>query len=277
MNLRDLFRHFLDDEILIRDVLEIDLTAMHLRLLLQPLQGLVYQYCQLLYCFRDSMISRSRNRALTAASIRVRLEEAQALLGRWYDLAKRHAKTDQECLLTKANFVIFHLISMNAVTNFSEIERLARREGVHGSIQQEIPNGCLLDVKEAVIHAGQVLRLVREMPQGLRPLWWPGAIYRAALVLWTGSPTCHESLESQSPMAVFSIDELPMDHHVVQGYLSRKEGIPTMTKRDRTPVPLNNAVAVLFHCIDVIDEGVATRLSEGIREKLEKLARQDVM
>jgi hypothetical protein len=38
-------------------------------------------------------------------------------------------------------------------------------------------------------------------------------------------------------------------------------------------VSLNSGFAVLNHCIDVIDEGVATRFSDGIRSKLEKLAR----
>jgi hypothetical protein len=38
-------------------------------------------------------------------------------------------------------------------------------------------------------------------------------------------------------------------------------------------VPLDNGFAVLSHCIDVIDEGVSTRFSDGIRGKLDKLSR----
>ena len=281
ISLRDLFRHFLDDGIVIQDVQEIHLTPMHLRLLLHPLQTLVCQYCQLLSCFSDSIASRSRNRALTAASTRVRLEEVQALLGRWFDLAKRYMKSNPVCPMMQANLVMFHLISMNAVTNFPEIERLARREGVDGSYQQMLwmHNKCVSDAQEAVVHAGQVLRLVREMPRGIRPPWWPGAVYRAALVMWTHSLAHNESFspnqqrQYQPPTATFAVDRLPSDHQMILRYLSRKEGTPTMTKLDGSPVPLDNGFGVLSHCIDVIDEGVATRFSDGIRSKLEKLAR----
>ncbi|CAO2656357.1 Nn.00g051600.m01.CDS01 [Neocucurbitaria sp. VM-36] len=280
-SLRDLFRHFLDDEIVVQDVQEVHLTPMHLRLLLHPLQTLVCQYCQLLSCFSDSVASRSRNRALTAASTRVRLEEVQALLGRWFDLAKRYMKSNPVCPMMQGNLVMFHLISMNAVTNFPEIERLARREVVDGSYQQMLwmHKKCLSDVQEAITHAGQILRLIREMPRGIRPPWWPGAVYRAALVLWVDSLNHNESISSnqqgayQPPNAAFSVDRLPADHQTILRFLSRREGIPTLTKRDGTPVSLDNGFAVLSHCIDVIDEGVATRFSDGIRNKLEKLAR----
>ncbi|KAF1839565.1 transcription factor Cmr1 [Decorospora gaudefroyi] len=280
-SLRDLFRYFLDDEIVVQDVQEIHLTPMHLRLLLHPLQTLVCQYCQLLSCFSDSMASRSRNRALTAASTRVRLEEVQALLGRWFDLAQRYMKSNPVCPMMQANLVMFHLISMNAVSNFPEIERLARREGVDGSYQQMLwmHKKCLSDVQEAITHAGQVLRLIREMPRGIRPPWWSGAVYRAALVVWTDSLSHNESLSpsQQGPFppsnAAFPVDLLPADHPTILRYMSRRDGIPTLTKRDGTPVPLDNGFAVLSHCIDIIDEGIATRFSDGIRSKLEKLAR----
>jgi hypothetical protein len=191
-------------------------------------------------------------------------------------------KVNPVCPMMQANLVMFHLISMNAVTNFPEIERLARREGVDGSYQQMLwmHKKCLSDVQEAIVHAGQVLRLVREMPRGIRPPWWPGAVYRAALVLWTDSLAHNEPMspnqqqrQFQPPHAAFAVDRLPSDHPTILRYMSRKEGIPTMTKRDGTPVLLDNGFSVLSHCIDVIDEGVATRFSDGIRSKIEKLAR----
>ncbi|KAJ4412707.1 hypothetical protein N0V91_000469 [Didymella pomorum] len=274
-SLKELFRQFLDDEIIVQDVQEIHLTPMHLRLLLHPLQTLVNQYCQLLSCFSDSVASRSRNRALTAASTRVRLEEVQALLGRWFDLAQRYLKVNTMCPLMQASLVMFHLISMNAVTSFFKIEKLARREGVDGTYQQMLwlHKKCISDVQEAITHAGQVLRLVREMPRGIRPPWWPAAIYRASLVLWTDALTHNESAGPRQQGAAFPIDRLPADHQTILRYLSRRDGIPTLTKLDGTPVPLDNSFSVLSHCIDVIDEGVATRFSDGIRSKLEKLAR----
>lgn len=278
-SLRDIFRHFLDDDIVIQDVQEIHLTAMHLRLLLHPLQTLVSQYCQLLSCFSDSAASRSRNRAFTAASTRVRLEEVQAMLGRWFDLAQRYLKSNPMCPMMHASLVMFHLISLNAVTDFPEIERLARREGVDGSYQQMlwIQKKCISDVQEAVTHAGQVLRLIREMSRGVRPPWWAGAVYRAALVLWTEALSHNEPSNPSHPSAyqqpAFAVDRLPADHPTILRYLARREGNPMLTKLDGTPVRLDNGFTVLSHCIEILDEGVATRFSDGIHSKLEKLAR----
>jgi hypothetical protein len=281
-SLSHLFRLFLDDEIVINDLQEVHLTPMHLRLLLHPLQTLVCQYGQLLSCFSDSVTSsRSRNRALTAASTRVRLEEVQALLGRWFDLAKRYMKASPMCAMMQANLVMFHLISINAVTNFPEIERFARREDMDGSYQQmqSTHKKCLSDVQEAIVHAGQVLRLVREMPRGIRPPWWAGAVYRAALVLWTDTQVHNESVSPRQgglftpPNATVAVDQLPSDHPLILRYQSRREGIPVVTKSDGNCVPIDNAFAVLSHCVDILDEGVSTRLTDGIRNKLEKLAR----
>ncbi|OCK74459.1 hypothetical protein K432DRAFT_409839 [Lepidopterella palustris CBS 459.81] len=276
-SLRDLFRHFLDDEIMYHDI---RLTPLHLRLLLHPLQSLVCQYCQLLSCFSDTMASRGRSRAVTAASTRVRLEEVQALLQRWYDLADRYNKTNPMCAMMQANLVIFHLISLNAVTNFPEIERLARREGFDGTYQQLlwIHKRCIADVEEAIFHCGQIMRLVRSMPRGIRPPWWPGAIYRVGLILWTDSLTHNDSVSPSSGLfppsgVTFAVDALPAEHPLIIRYLTKREGIPTLTKRDGSQIPLDHAFTVLSHCIDVVDEGCATRFSDGIRGKLERLAR----
>jgi len=38
-------------------------------------------------------------------------------------------------------------------------------------------------------------------------------------------------------------------------------------------MPLDNAFAILFHCVDFIAEGVSTRFTDGIRMKLGKLAK----
>jgi len=277
LSLRDLFRHFLDDEILSQGI---ELTPLHLRLLLHPLQSLVVQYCQLLSCFSDTMASRQRTRAVTAASTRVRLEEVQSLLQRWYDLADRYLKANSMCAMMQANMVMFHLISLNAVTNFPEIERLARREGFDGTYQQLvwIHKRCISDVEEAIFHSGQVLRLVRTMSKGVRPPWWPAAVYRVGLILWTDSLTHNESITPSSGMfpvagPSFAVDSHPAEHPLIVRYLTKREGVPTLTKRDGSQISLDHAYTVLSHCVDVIEDGVATRFSDGIRTKLQRLAR----
>jgi len=282
--LRDLFRHFLDDEIIAQDI---QLTPLHLRLLLHPLQCLVHQCCQLLSCFSDVTGARQRTRAVTAASTRGQLEEVQGLLRRWYGLADRYMKGSAMCPLMQGNLVLFHLISLNAVTHFPEVERLARKEGFDGSYAQLawLHKRAIADVEEAVFHCGQVLRWIRSMPKDTRPPWWAGAVYRVALVLWVDSLTHNDAMGPAATATVpttglfpvpgpsFAVDALPPEHPLITRYLQKREGVPTLTKRDGSQIPLDHPFTVLSHCVDVIDEGVATRFTDGIRNKLERLAR----
>lgn len=277
LSLRDLFRHFLADEVVAQNI---ELTPLHLRLLLHPLQAMVNQYCQLLSCFPENGAGQQRTKTVTAASTRSRLEEVQSLLQRWYDLADRYMKVQPVCAMMQANMVMFHLISLNAVTNFPEIERLARRENFDGTYQRLlwVHKRCISDVEEAIFHCGQVLRLIRAMPKGIRPPWWAGAIYRAALILWTDSLAHKDSITPSSglfpvPGPSFAIDSLPAEHPLMVRYLTKREGVPTLTKRDGSQIPLDNAYTVLAHCGEVIEEGVSTRFSDGIRAKLLRLAR----
>ncbi|OQN98944.1 hypothetical protein B0A48_15290 [Cryoendolithus antarcticus] len=280
LSLKDLFRHFLDDEMI---TLGIEMTPLQMRLLLHPLQSLVCQYSQLLSCFSDSLSSRSAStRAITALSTRGRLEEIQSLLQRWFDLAERYLKANPMCVMMQTNLVMFHLISLNAVTNFPEIERLARRENSDGTYQQLmwLHKRCISDVEEAVFHCGQVLRLIRTMPRGIRPPWWSAAIYRAALTLWTDSLAHNGAQPPPSanglfpvPGPSFAIDALPADHPLIVRYLTKREGLPCVTKRDGSQLGIDRSFPILQHCVEVIDEGASSRLSDGIRTKLDRLSR----
>lgn len=279
LSLRDLFRHFLD-ELLIP--MGIEMTPLQLRLLLHPLQSLVCQYTQLLSCFSDSFTSRNESeaRVMSASSTRNRLEEVQSLLQRWFDLAERYLKANPICPMMQTNLVMFHLISLNAVTNFPEVERLARRENFDGTYQQLLRTHkrCIQDVEEATFHCGQVLRLIRPIPRGIRPPWWAAAIYRVALVLWTDSLTNKESTSPSNGMfpvtgPSFAIDELAADHPLIVRYLTKREGIPCVTKRDGSQMALDRAFHVLQHCVEVIDESASTRFSDAIKSKLERLSR----
>jgi hypothetical protein len=280
MSLLGLYGHFLDNELI---SLGIEMTPLQLRLLLHPLQSMIWQSGQLLRCFSDpaSFQHAEGSRAVSAFSTRGRLEEGQHLLQRWYDLAERYLKVNATCPMMQTNLVIFHLISLNAVTSFQDIERVARREIV-GTTYQEMSwlrKRCIADVEEAVYHCGQVFRLVRSMPRSVRPPWWAGAIYRAALVLWANSLLAGESKNSSNdapmfPMSgmAFAIDALEADHPLIVRYLTKREGIPCVTKRDGSTVPIDRSLAVLHHCVEVIDEGIATQFSDGIRSKLGRLA-----
>jgi len=280
LSLRELFEHFLDDQL---KPMGIEMTPLQLRLLLHPLQGLVCQYSQLLSCFSNPFANRNAgSRGVTAASMRQHLCEVQALLQRWFDLAERYLKANHMCSMMSTNLVIFHLISLNAVTNFPEIEKLARGENLDGTYQQlvSIHGRCISDTEEAVYHCGQVFRLVRHMPYGIRPPWWAGAIYRVGLVLWADSLVRRDSVSPATngmfpvPGPSFAIDALTPEHPLIVRYLTKREGVPNVTRRDGTQLGIDQSSLILQHCVDVIDEGAATRFSQGVRSKLDRLSRR---
>ncbi|KAH0538589.1 hypothetical protein FGG08_004839 [Glutinoglossum americanum] len=277
LSLRELFRHFLDDDIIRQNM---QLTPLQLRLLLHPLQGLVWHLRQLLSCFSDSVGSRKGSRTVTRASTQVRLDEVQTLLQRWYDLSDHYTKNSASCPVTQANLVMFHLITLNTVTSFADIEQLARREGLDGTYQQlkMLQKRCIQETEEAYVHCGQVLRLIRSMPKAVRPPWWPAAVYRVSLILWTGSVSQQEFIPQGGVSMyadagpTFAIDNLPLDHHSINQYLrNRDSGVPMLTKRDGSLISFGNPHDILMHCIEILGEGVPTRFSEGIGNKLKRL------
>jgi hypothetical protein len=275
MSLREMFRHFMEDDIIPRGM---ELTPLHLRLLLHPLQALVCQYRQLTCCFSDVSPRQQVNNVHTQ-SVRARLEELQALLKRWRRLADRYTASHKVCPMMQASLIMFHLISLNTMTNFPEMERLARKEDFDGSNAQLMwrHKKCIMDVEEATIHAGQVVRLLKSMSPSVRPPWWPGAIYRVAIILWVDSLVRNDSLSAQ-PSAfrgmeqLVAIDVLPYEDPILARYRSKREGRPALTRRDSSAVTIDNGFLVLSYCLEVIDDGVSNRFSDGIRNKLERLA-----
>ncbi|KAF4556315.1 TSF1 transcription factor-like protein [Elsinoe fawcettii] len=273
-SLRDLFRRFLDDEM---DSAECFLNPMHLRLLLLPLQAMVGHYQQLMCCFSDSGSSRVKNKTVTASSTRCRLEEVQCLLQRWYNIAMDYLKEHSVCSVMQASLVLYHLISLNAVTDFVQIERLARRETFDGTYQSLVwtHKRCITDVGEAIFHCGQVISLIRSMPRSVRPPWWAASIYRVALVLWCDSLIDKDGSSSYGGKSgqTFAVDALPSDHPLIQRYLNKGEGTPRLSKRDGSTIGLDHGLTVLNHCAEIIDEGATSRFQEGIRGKLDRLMR----
>ncbi|KAI0152919.1 hypothetical protein GGR57DRAFT_162467 [Xylariaceae sp. FL1272] len=269
-SLFDLFQDFLNDCLPRQPASP---TPHQLRLLLHPLQSLLCHLRQMLSCFSDVLNTRITSpRTVTKASTMSRLEEVQALLQKWYELSITYFKANPTCAISKTNLVLYHLISLNAVTNFAEIERLARREGFDGSYWELglRHKHCIYQREEAIFHCGQVLRLVREMPVDRRPSWWSAAIYRASLILWTDSisrldPNFQKRDETGSPVA---IDQVTPEDPVVIAYLWSGKGIPVLMLRNGSATSLDKPSDILDYAVKTLESGVSSRFSDGIRRKL---------
>jgi len=263
-----------------RDILDsqIELSPTQLRILLHPLQGLVCHLHQCLSCFAESSSNRQARRLVT------QLEEVQSLMQQWYALCCRSMqKATSFCPVTCANLVIYHLISLNTMTNFPDIERLAR----HEIGEEEWMASCwarLPMVEEGHqirFHCGQILRLVRQMPEPNRPQWWSAAVYRVALTLWaTGianagaqTPMSTGSMSAMTDGTRFAVDRLLPEDTAVLKYLRYRDGVPVLSKRNGCPLVLDAQPAdVLGHCLEVLDEEESgLRLADGIRNRLARL------
>ncbi|KAI1778019.1 hypothetical protein F4818DRAFT_282470 [Hypoxylon cercidicola] len=273
-SLRDLFQDFLHDNLSRRRG---SLTPHQMRLLLHPLQSYLYNVRQMLSCFSDvTTPRRPDDRAITKELFQARLGEAQALLQTWYELTLDYFNANPNCPTTRTNLVLYHLISLNAVTNFPEIEKLARREGFDGSYWDLSlrHSRCIRHREEAIFRCGQVYRLIRSMPLDRRPSWWSAAIYRVTLILWTDSisrmdPNFQERDNPGSPVAIDQVT--PEDPSIIQ-YIWKGEGVPVLTQRDGTR-SLDVPNDLLEYAIKTLEDGHSSRLSDGIKRKLIKLGK----
>ncbi|TKA82462.1 hypothetical protein B0A49_00062 [Cryomyces minteri] len=227
-------------------------------------------------CFFDGGNHRQAQRLIS------QLEEAQNLLQQWYALSSRsEQKHNVFSPVTCANLVIYHLISLNTVTCFPELERLARGEVTHETFRQSFwaRARCVEEAAQIWFHCGQVIRLVRLMPEQNKPPWWAAAVYRVALIMWATSIANNKTQTPSSHKPIPPLDEnnfaidglMPEDTSIVR-YLRYKEGVPMLSKRDGTMVSLTASQDVLGHCLDVLNEEESTmRMTEGIEARLARM------
>lgn len=260
--LRELFCSFLGDH---SHTLSASITPLHLRLLLQPLQTLVHQHRQILNCFSEGKSPTMENAA------HMQLQEVHILLQRWYGLADWYLRArGSACSVIQTSLMMFHLISLNTVTDFGAIERMARGEPYGGRTP-------IADLEEALFHAGQALRLAKSFARSdEQPCWWAGCIYRASLVLWCDA-VMQSRIDRRSYAQAedrFALDGLTPDQQQIGKYLTKREGTPMLTMLNGSLIGLESESAILTYCVQILGMGTRTRFNEGIAAKVSQLARR---
>lgn len=172
---------------------------------------------------------------------------------------------------------MYHLISLNTIICFAEIERLARRDRA-----QDVFRGfnwlqmcCIEQAEEIFFHCGQILRLIRSMPNAMRPPWWAAAVYRVALTSWVNCIASADALfriDRSTYDNPFAIDALAPDHPAILRYLKFREGMPMLSKREGSAISLAVPGNILNHCVEILQEESTTRFAAGIKSKLERMA-----
>lgn len=281
-SLRDFFRRFLEAEGNFAENWN-DTSAIQLRSVLHPLQSMVCHIRQLLSCLSSSGVShRKTPQAITRSATSARLNEVQSLLQQWYALSIQCVQSSTGfCPVSCVSLIMYHLISLNTIICFVEIEQLARCERIQDVFRQfySLQMCCIERAQEIFFHCGQILRLACSMPQAVRPPWWPAAVYRVALISWVNSMAGVDArfqLNQSAPKESgnrFTIDTLEPENPSIYRYLKFREGIPIFSKRDGSAVSLSAAPGeILTHCVELLNEESTTRFASGIKTRLEKLA-----
>ncbi|KAB5554562.1 hypothetical protein GE09DRAFT_964709 [Coniochaeta sp. 2T2.1] len=269
------------------------LTPQHLRLLLHPINAALYHARQMHACLpeRNADMLMGMPPQIDQGCTENNFREIQGLLGQWHDLTMAQSNnTTLPCPLTRCNLVLYHLMFLNTVTDFPQVERLARQESVgESTTHRELYSRhkrCIFSREQAKLHCGQVLGRLRQMPRNRRPSWWTVAMYRAILILWAdsmfhlngnvtsepaGSAQPHLSPHNPYNHIVIPIDQAARDDPALLACLWEGRGIPVLTRGNGTPVELDKPSDILGHGINTVDEGDSSRIGDGIRRKLTEL------
>jgi hypothetical protein len=185
-----------------------------------------------------------------------------------------NAKETPDCAITNSSLVLWHLISLNAITYFPEIEKLVRKQGFDEPSQETILRSqrLIYQPEKAIFHCGQVFKIVSAMPKSGRPPWWSAAIYRATMILLADSisrPRHQRENEEKGPLLMINL--ITPEDASITAYICNFYGIPALLNRDGSLIKLGSPDELLTHCTTLLDEGSSTRFSDGIKRKLHKV------
>ncbi|KIY02065.1 uncharacterized protein Z520_02203 [Fonsecaea multimorphosa CBS 102226] len=279
-------------------------TPFEVRLLLCSIQTLVSQYSQTKRFVPEEEEFSSEACMISASTEygQLRREELHYLLVKWHLLYRRampcvtpiRCGTDLSCIL------MAHLIAMELYVSFDDVQLFAGKEGfVEGRML--MPSfrrwANTSGAARALLHAGQIMHTLRAVAEGTaRPLWWPLAVARAALLLWAygmaaqtnaGNMDDHDSTSEPSLFdselrstkqyhGLHAIDGPLEDSALFSGSLVGywdKEKVPCLTEPDGGFVPLLQISETLELSISLLRDGesVSTPLCRSVRTFLQDI------
>ena len=250
-----------------------------LRLLLHPMHAMVSHARCYLGCIEYGGDGRKPLRTTTGSSMRGHLEGVQTLLHQWWTIA-HHYSTDERqiCFQSRTNFVLFHMISLNKLSSFTRMENGFRDATSATQLGRLLPL-CLDDVEEAFFHVGQALRHASSLPEPVRPLWWPAAIYRIALVAvacsaanktkrWSMQEGKVTPPEAQKRVL---INHCQPDDATIESFRKYRMGTPALLQHDGSVLDLDCPLMVLEEFVAVLSRDLTTSFAHGIRNRLSDL------
>ncbi|KAF5250382.1 hypothetical protein FANTH_4415 [Fusarium anthophilum] len=276
MSLPQLFGLLLEDRI---SSSELRLSILHMRLLLCPLHIIISQLSGSLKFSYDT-IPRRISMPMGHIFTSLRLDEVQSLLRAWYRIFKDMQPTStRQRALKQSTIVLYYLLNLNVAASFPPLEQYFQDVSPKPDAGHDLLKTSIRMPEQSILYCGQVVRLVREMDLELRPLWWPTAVYRVAVILWAlsnSTPATNISATAGDTLNVM-VDASSPDDHACQNLLKHGKGKPCLTSEDGTFVPLEDGIRVLHVCIDVLKQHRGTSmLAEELIGKLQRDASLEV-
>ncbi|KAJ2980030.1 hypothetical protein NUW58_g7054 [Xylaria curta] len=190
------------------------------------------------------------------------------LLSKWLNMCNSYLADNPTCPISQTNLLLFHLISLNSITNFPEIEKYARGQGQNGP--QENENRIYVP-GETLYHCAEVIQLVQAMPADRRPVWWSAAIYRVALILWTFSmirPNLASQQDPENESSMF-MDNGELIGESSWAFMWKNTATVILTGPNGTTLGLEEPSAILDYAESMVRQGIVTRFDGGIKRKLD--------
>ncbi|KAK5195059.1 hypothetical protein LTR99_002702 [Exophiala xenobiotica] len=292
-SLAALYWLFLRDDFL---HLSIEITPLQLRLLQCAVQTQVTQYAQTArFVNVENLLSGVvLSNAVTSHSTtfaQLRHEELQGLLVRWYLLSKRVLTPNVSSELAIACTLMYHLANMELYICFDDVQLLAGKHGLAAGkdILPQFQRWAKSPASmKALAHAGQVIRTLQKLfagddPDALWPLWWPVAVSRVALVLWSFAivdavlereKSAEKGTAGDMPRLI-SINDMSEEAGPYGKVIQHNEGTPCLSNYDSILFPLNQIADVLTISLDILERGMlrSTPLCESVYQFLQDIKR----
>ncbi|CAG8910197.1 unnamed protein product [Penicillium egyptiacum] len=260
----------------------VHISPITLRLLLCHLQNQVIQLRSTMGTVAGRGSSPKGPQHMSIVLHSVQVQTVQELLHKWYELAKIQPN-ETATPATASNMMLYHLIMLNVIVCFPDIEHLARSGGdSKGARKRPLHKKHayhLENPRQIYFHCGQVLRHVRTVPEPARPPWWAGAVYRVALITWANGMVCADGDDAQNRRnmkteTTVALDMLTPDHASIVNYLNNEAGIPVFADLNGAKVPLDNSVGILQHFARFLQTDIKTKFTFGVQRKLLTMARR---
>lgn len=271
------------------DFLQVDImvTPLQLRLLLSAIQARITQYSLTnrwvpleehfagsTECYNDGNFMLLRQQ-----------EEFENLLLKWNTLAGRVFDQHHQPGLKLSCYLIAQIVWLEVCICFDDIQMIAGKEGFETG-RLYLPHlrhwVRTSRARKAIAHAGNILKLIISTDSDvLRPIWWPLAVSRAALVLWsysiglfvdTGTVAgVDPTVLTRSPLV--SLNAPDTTHDPIGRVIQQGEGMPCIQNSTGMFVPLHDVSGVLDLCMGLFQNppGYNSPLLESMHQFLQDI------